>query len=206
MPELIPPIEKRPRYFDGQYLNVTDFTDEQNYHIDRQRRSLQFLHVSGILNGLEVSSNELVVTVIPGSAIDAQGRQILLQSTALIKTPSNTQGQLKDTPPFEINVEHPKSGTGSADYYLVIAYDEAYDEADLQTEAGSKEYRRYHERPILQVKNALTDQDVPLAKLSLSGSDIKIDSSIRRYSGVRFPSSNGSELSLRSQGNDQVTL
>src|SRR6476646_1576156 len=105
MPDPIPSIEKRPRYFDGQFLKVEDFTDEQYYHIDRQRRPLQFLHVSGILDGLEVSSNEFVVTVTPGSAIDAQGRQILLQSTVLIKTLSNTKGQLKDAPPFEINLQ-----------------------------------------------------------------------------------------------------
>lgn len=215
MPEPIasqpsPRPEKRPRYFDGQYLKVEDFTDEQQYHLDRQRRPLQLLHVSGILEGLQVEpGSDFSVTVAPGSAIDAQGRQILLQSAALLQLSSNAPEQLitkdlgKDVSPFTIDLQTLKP-TGASTYYLVIAYAEA--KTDQQTEAGSEEFRRWHERPILQLIAAVAGTDLPLAKLTLSSSGIAIDPSIRRYSGVKFPSSEGQALSLRSQGGDQVTL
>lgn len=215
MPEPIasqpsPRPEKRPRYFDGQYLKVEDFTDEQQYYLDRQRRPLQFLHVSGILEGLQVEpGSDFSVTVAPGSAIDAQGRQILLQSAALLQLSSNAPEQLitkdlgKDASPFTIDLQTLKP-TGTSTYYLVIAYAEA--KTDQQTEAGSEEFRRWHERPILQLIAAVTGTDLPLAKLTLSSSGIGIDPSIRRYSGVKFPSSEGQALSLRSQGGNQVTL
>ncbi|MDV2996748.1 MAG: hypothetical protein N4J56_006453 [Chroococcidiopsis sp. SAG 2025] len=206
-------IETRPHYFDGQYLKVEDFIDEQHYHIDRQRRPLQFLYVSGILNGLQVKAGStdfpnFTIAIAPGSAIDTEGRQILLQSTALLITPLNAQKQPieKDKAPlFTVDLTKLKPDTGNIDYYLVIAYDEIK-KADSQADEGSAESSRWHERPILQLNPSIEAQDLPLAKLTFSSSGIKIDLGVRRYSGVRFPSNDGDELSLRSQGSDRVIL
>ncbi|NEQ12299.1 MAG: hypothetical protein F6K37_42650, partial [Moorea sp. SIO4E2] len=77
-----PYIDKRVRYFDGEFLKDQDFIDEQKYHIDRQRRLDQFLRVSGICDGLtlETATNQVIVT--PGTALDSEGRQIILSTNS----------------------------------------------------------------------------------------------------------------------------
>ena len=45
-------IEKRIRYFLGQFLTEQDLIDEQKYHLDRQRRGNRILQVSGICEAL----------------------------------------------------------------------------------------------------------------------------------------------------------
>src|SRR5262245_61491125 len=72
----------RTRFFDGQYLVDQDFIDEQKYHIDKHRRHARTLHVSGIADGLQVTpGKESSVQVSPGTAVDRDGRQIVLGTT-----------------------------------------------------------------------------------------------------------------------------
>ncbi len=40
-------VDKRLRYSDGQLLTAQDLTDEQAYHLDRQRRLGRALRVTG---------------------------------------------------------------------------------------------------------------------------------------------------------------
>ena len=76
-----PPIE-RIRYYDGEYLRAFDFTAEQGYHVDMRRRLNMALHLYGIVEGLQLSSpsNAAIsqVSISPGMAIDAYGREIFL--------------------------------------------------------------------------------------------------------------------------------
>ncbi|MBD1873796.1 hypothetical protein H6F75_09900 [Nodosilinea sp. FACHB-131] len=207
------PVEKRPNYFDGQYLQVNDFQEEQQYHIDRQRRPFQYLHVSGVLDGLQVTSggSNFAITLAPGSAIDTYGQQILLQSTMLLQfkppLPKNesliTKDLAKDDPAFTFDLQVLKPATGSVNYYLTIAYGE--DKTDRQTESGSEQFRRWHERPTIQIADELAVNDLPLAKLMITPNGVTIDTSVCRYSGVKFPNRDGSELTVRSQGS-QVQL
>ena len=71
-------VEKRLRYFDGQFLKEQDFIDEQRYVLDRLCRYSRFLNVAGIVDGLGVTPGPAKVTVSPGTALDRQGRQIVL--------------------------------------------------------------------------------------------------------------------------------
>jgi hypothetical protein len=71
-------VVKRTRFFDGQFLKDQDFIDDQKYHIDRQRRPNRLLRVSGICEGLTVEVTGEQVTVTPGTALDSQGRLIVL--------------------------------------------------------------------------------------------------------------------------------
>ena len=41
-------VDKRLRYFDGQFLQAVDFIDEQTYHIDRLQSHTAQLHTPGI--------------------------------------------------------------------------------------------------------------------------------------------------------------
>ena len=71
-------IDKRLRYFNGQFLEQKDFRDEQDYHIDRQRRHNRLFHTYGIAEGLQVTGavGTGQVTVETGTALDDEGQQI----------------------------------------------------------------------------------------------------------------------------------
>jgi H-type lectin domain len=73
-------LDQRMNWFDRQFLRAQDFADESDYQVDRLRRHLRALHTPGIAEGLGVSGQpgDGSVTVGPGTAIDDQGREIVL--------------------------------------------------------------------------------------------------------------------------------
>jgi hypothetical protein len=81
--ELPDGLNKRLRYFNGQFLVAQDLIDEQNYHLDRHRRQNRLLRTPGILEGLEVSatSENDGIQISPGTAVDYKGRLIILNET-----------------------------------------------------------------------------------------------------------------------------
>lgn len=72
-------VERRVRYFDGQFLREQDFIDEQRYHLDRGRRLTRMTCTPGVLDGLAVApvANAAKVTVAAGTALDGRGRQLV---------------------------------------------------------------------------------------------------------------------------------
>src|SRR5580693_1874356 len=70
----------RVRYYDGEFLRAFDFADEQTYHLEMRRRLNRYLHLYGIVRGLDLSKSTdggvTQITVTPGVAIDAFGREI----------------------------------------------------------------------------------------------------------------------------------
>ncbi len=185
--------EKRVRFFDGQYLKDQDFVDDQHYHIDRQRRHNRTLHVAGIADGLIVTRVEgsAQVTVSPGTAMDADGRQIvLLEEPAAERTVNlaNTLGQTVN---------------------LFISYHEV--ESDPQA-TGSADYGRWLERPELQALNAQATHDfaappVLLARIVLNDQGIEtIDHAVRQYSGLRLPGPQDNSPTLRTAASGLVSL
>ncbi|WP_448573736.1 tail fiber domain-containing protein [Trichothermofontia sp.] len=179
-----PYIEKRIRYFDGQFLKDQDFIDEQKYHIDRQRRHQRFLYVSGIVDGLEVTAGSPenpdtpdLVTVAAGTALDRDGRQLVLGSRRQVSL-----GAVRDR-------------QQTIQVYLVIQYGEVGSDPE---QAGGDTYRRWHEVPNLTTV-ALTNPDNPeaspipndavvLALLTLNAEGVvTVDASVRVYSGLALP-------------------
>lgn len=182
------PIEKRVRYFDGQFLKDQDFVDEQKYHLDRQRRPLRFLYTPGIVEGLTVdpgsqqSRDDVDRAIVrPGTAIDSKGQQIVL-------------GSLKDLPLKEYR---------NQSIEVFVAYREVA--SDLAQEGGESN-RRWHEDPAITVQK--TDEPPPenairLARLTLNGDGNAThdgDQTVRQYAGIKFPTADGANLSLRSRG------
>lgn len=176
-----PYIEKRLRYFDGQFLKDQDFIDEQKYHLDRQRRQQRFLYVSGILDGLEVApgtgnnpATPHLVTVAPGTALDREGRQLVLAGRVLVPLPTASSEQ---------------------QVYLIMRYSEMGSDPE---QAGGDTFRRWHERPTLSVVG-LTNLDAPDASpippdavvLALLAIDtegrVTVDPKVRDYSGLALP-------------------
>jgi len=83
------PVNKRVRFFDGQFLQDQDFIDEQNYHLDRERRLNRVLRVTGIVEGLTVTSGAPnQITVGSGLAVDALGRQLVLAADTAVRLPA----------------------------------------------------------------------------------------------------------------------
>lgn len=190
-------IDKRPSYFAGQYLLEDDFQLEQKYHIDRQRRHNRLLHVSGIATGLKVEAGEgLKVKVTAGTAIDSQGRQVILlveQNVDLVQDANN------------------KNPILDGDYILSIRYTE-----ELTDKQGTEEIanRRVQEKPVfklsrIETKSESTPKDfIPLAKLTIKENKVEenIDSSVRQYSGICLPTKDGKGVTLRSHGDENSNL
>lgn len=83
----------RPHYFAGALLSADDFTSEQNYHREKQRRHNLHCHGYGIVQGLKVSTGRhdsaSTVTVEPGLAIDPAGNEIELCTMARLALPES---------------------------------------------------------------------------------------------------------------------
>lgn len=67
-------------YFDGEFLRAFDFSDEQTYHMEMRRRLNRYLHLYGIVRGLQLNEDIQAgiheVSILPGFAVDAFGREI----------------------------------------------------------------------------------------------------------------------------------
>jgi len=188
-------VEKRPRYFDGQYLKVDDFVSEQEYHIDRQRRISRFLHVSGILEGLQVTIENTSLRITPGAAIDNEGKQILLTNEVAY---GNDTLKLSTKKQFEINISALNLTTT---HNLSIAWNAVG--SDQQSEGGSQENTRIYELPTIELKSAseaLSSSSVLLAVLKRQGTNnsFEVDLTKCQYSGLRLPATNGQGVTLRS--------
>jgi hypothetical protein len=73
----------RPRYFTGQLLTAADFQAEQDYVREKVRRHNRCMFGFGVVTGLQVTlesnsetSDQPLVTISPGCAIDPNGEQI----------------------------------------------------------------------------------------------------------------------------------
>jgi hypothetical protein len=187
-------VEKRVRFFDGQFLQDQDFIDEQKYHLDRERRHLRMLHVAGIADGLAVSadaSEPNKVTVAPGTAIDSDGRQLAL---AEARTVDLDAGTFNDKQGVE----------------LYISYQESAE--DVQTTKGSRDFTRWLERPELEAvapggAYAGATPPVLLARMALdSAGRVTVDDAVRAYSGLRLPAAAADAPTLRSTAGGRVAL
>lgn len=84
---------KRPNYFPGRLLLADDFTMEQSYHREKQRRHNLHCHGFGVVHGLKVSTlnkdSAWSVAIEPGVAIDPAGNEIELFTIAHFQLPES---------------------------------------------------------------------------------------------------------------------
>jgi hypothetical protein len=84
---------ERPNYFHGKLLTAADFAQEQQYHLERSRRSNRFLHGWGIVSGLAVRVVDgTTLVVAPGLALDCAGNELVLAAPECI-TLANLTGK-----------------------------------------------------------------------------------------------------------------
>lgn len=179
----MPDVIKRLKYYNGQFLQEPDFTAEQEYHLDRQRRHHRQLHTPGIADGLAVTVGTTSVSVAPGTAIDGQGRQIVLSEARTVGFASSLNGQ-------------------SA--LVVISY--AEEPADDAT-VGDAGKTRWKEVPLVDAileSGAPPPSDrIPLARLQISstGTVTQQDLTVRAPAGARLrPEEALERLRLSRQG------
>ncbi|MEM1167742.1 MAG: tail fiber domain-containing protein [Cyanobacteria bacterium P01_H01_bin.35] len=180
-----------PNYFAGQYLLEEDFQLQHKYLSDRLRYQNQSLHVSGIVEGLEVAleADQKSVLIKVGSAIDNQGNVIVLKEDRI--------NQFED-----LNQEDLSEGE------LYIEYDE---EPGIEKQNDvANNHTRWKENPKLTFAETTPDTGVKLAKITISDSgfesNITLYTDIREYSGLSLPNSNGKSLTLRSGGDTNSNL
>lgn len=168
---------RRVRFFDGQFLQDQDFADEQKYHIDRHRRLARTLHVTGVVEGFGVraeGANRVRVTA--GTAIDDDGRFVVLAEDRLVDLPAATFN----------------SRTGVR---VVAVFREQ--EAELAT-TGSRSERRWLEDPQVvaiapdgTATEAIKDPSLPPVALAELGLDkngvVTVDNGPRQVAGARLP-------------------
>jgi hypothetical protein len=123
---------KRMRYFRHEFLDAEDFNDEQEYHRQMRYRHNRDFHTWGIGHGLEVSlaedqetGNETKVTVSPGTAVDGDGKEIIL--------------------PISKTIDFNDYQAGMA-YYITIRWDQ---QGDLPRQED--EFKRWQEIPQVNV-------------------------------------------------------
>jgi hypothetical protein len=81
---------RRNHYFTGKLLVERDFTDEQQYLIEKFLHHHQRLHGWGVVCGLKVKQHEnpacrdRVICIEPGTAIDCCGHEILVREEECI--------------------------------------------------------------------------------------------------------------------------
>lgn len=76
-------VAQRPRFVDGTLLSAEDLTLEQSY-LDRRVQQFGTPFGCGVVEGMQVElrEKEQIVTITPGWAVDAKGREILLTREA----------------------------------------------------------------------------------------------------------------------------
>jgi hypothetical protein len=164
---------KRLNYFNGQFLRAQDFTDEQTYHMDQRRRHNRSLHTWGIASGLTLSflSGATRLTVGQGTAIDGQGREIVLPD---------------DTPTQDLS-----SLGGTTSLFVTIAYGET--PTNPVSETGATGNTRMAETPAIGVSaTAPADPSITLivgrvaidAKGIVQSTDNGTGTSVRRTAGA----------------------
>ncbi|MEA5622919.1 hypothetical protein [Nostoc sp. UHCC 0251] len=174
---------ERPNYFPGQYLLEDDFELQHKYLSDRQRYHNQSLHISGIMEGLEVTviHDAKSVQIKSGSAINSSGDLIILKENITFSDFKNL-----------------------TDGVLYIQY--AQEKQVQQQKDVPDSYTRWIEKPILGFATTLPENSVYLAKLTIVQNTITLDANVREYSGLSLPNSNSKALTLRSGGNATPNL
>ena len=174
---------ERPNYFAGQYLLEDDFEIQHKYLSDRQRYHNQSLHISGIIEGLEVTviQDAKSVQIKSGSAINSSGDLIILKENITFSDFKNL-----------------------TDGVLYIQY--AQDKQVQQQKDVPDSYTRWIEKPILGFATTIPENSVKLGKLTIAQNTVTLDANVREYSGLSLPNSNSKSLTLRSGGNINPNL
>ena len=114
----------RIRYYDGEYLRAFDLSDEQTYHMEMRRRINRYLHQYGIAQGLTLlgvtQAGVTQVSILPGMAIDAYGREIYVFAPYTLGNNDITANRISQAGTYDVWLRYrkmpgtpPSSGYGN---------------------------------------------------------------------------------------------
>jgi hypothetical protein len=160
------PVLKRNNYFYGKLLTVTDFQQEQNYFINKQRLINRTLFGMGVVTGLKVTAADsgCILQLSEGFALDGYGREIVLTKPMCL----------------DINSKYTTAEIGLAkDLFVSIEYDEKKTDPipqSLGTGEPAMQYNMIVEGAKTEISLAKPDSldKVFLAKVSLKRGNNKI--------------------------------
>lgn len=78
---------ERTSFHSGQLLTAEDFTREQSYFRNKQKRHNRILHGFGVASGLRVTVARGRVFVEPGFALDCEGNEIAVSERQTLAPP-----------------------------------------------------------------------------------------------------------------------
>ena len=204
-------VVKRTRFFDGQFLKDQDFIDDQKYHLDRQRRPHRFLRISGICEGLSVIVDDNQVKVTSGTALDSQGRLIVLSDAFAV----DLQKQTGDVDIFIAygSEESDMTQPGSDRTASPIAVVPGSSVTPAITGQGGRGATRWWEKPRIEaVKEPsalMGETPIWLGRVTVTASEVLVTNlTDREYAGIYLPSGANSFKGpiLRSGGNPNPRL
>jgi hypothetical protein len=101
----------RIRFYDGEFLRAFDFSDEQTYHVEMRRRLNRYLHLCGIVQGLTMvsPSGSYEVSIMPGMAIDAFGREIYVYAPYTLGDSDVTNNRITSKNTYDVWLRYQKS-------------------------------------------------------------------------------------------------
>jgi hypothetical protein len=101
----------RIRFYDGEFLRAFDFSDEQTYHVEMRRRLNRYLHLCGIVQGLTMvtASGSYEVSIMPGMAIDAFGREIYVYAPYTLGDSDVTNNRITSKNTYDVWLRYQKS-------------------------------------------------------------------------------------------------
>jgi len=167
--------DKRLKFYNGQFLQQQDFTDEQEYHLDRLRRHNRQMHTYGVADGLTVTANvgATSAVVAPGTALDGEGRQIVLTQQRNVSFGSLTNQWV----------------------LVVISYaEQPSDPASVGDEGDTRWLERPEVAVIPETGAPAADVRIRLARLQIAGNGTvsQHDTAVRTSAGVRL----GTEVAI----------
>jgi hypothetical protein len=103
----------RVRYYDGEFLRAFDFNDEQTYHMEMRRRLNRYLHLYGIVHGLNLQGTQdagvTQVSFLPGMAIDALGREIYVFAPYTLGDNDITTNRITQAATYDVWLRYQKT-------------------------------------------------------------------------------------------------
>lgn len=162
-------MDRRPRYYDGQFLGSADFIDAQRYDIDRRRRHIRATCTPGVVSGLEVTGGVDKVDIGAGAAVDGFGRQIVLVAAEEKGVRESDRGK---------------------NLVLFIRYAETTSDQS-HSDQGTAGYTRFHEMPAVdyvEEVQAVPEHAIVIAALQVDGEGaVTADTTVRPRAGLRVP-------------------
>ena len=82
-----PRLLVRPHFFSGRLITADDLKQQQDYNREKLKRHNRSLHGFGIVSGLKVTIQAGTIVIGPGTAIDCEGNEIVVEATQELSPP-----------------------------------------------------------------------------------------------------------------------